>query len=60
MTAVPVSVYRPLTRRFALRLGRALIAWGVRPFDAVAYAERVARVEHTRDAAIRTFPQLRC
>ncbi|WP_285117025.1 hypothetical protein [Leifsonia sp. fls2-241-R2A-40a] len=59
MTAVLISVYRPLTHRVALRLGHALTAWGARPLAREPYDhDRVARIERTRDAAARTLPQL--
>ncbi|MEN0085864.1 MAG: hypothetical protein AAGC66_13965 [Leifsonia sp.] len=59
MTAVLVSTYRPLTHRVALRLGRALTAWGDRPLAREAHhADRVALVERTRHDATRTLPQL--
>lgn len=59
MTAVLVSTYRPLTHRVALRVGRALTAWGARPLAREPHhADRVARLERTRDAAARTLPQL--
>jgi len=59
MTAVLVSTYRPLTHRVALRLGRALTAWGDRPLRHAPFdAERVARIESARDSAARVLPQL--
>jgi hypothetical protein len=59
MTAVLVSTYRPLTHRVALRLGRALTAWGDRPLRRAPFdAERVARIETARDSAARILPQL--
>ncbi|MGO4535472.1 hypothetical protein [Leifsonia sp. 2MCAF36] len=59
MTAVLVSTYRPLTHRLALRIGRALTAWGARPLCREPYdAERVARIETARDSAARILPQL--
>jgi hypothetical protein len=59
MTAVLVSAYRPLPHRLALRLGRALTAWGARPLAREPHdADRVARMERSRDAAARTLPQL--
>ncbi|MBW8872970.1 MAG: hypothetical protein JF618_12715, partial [Leifsonia sp.] len=43
----------------ALRLGRALTAWGARPLAREPHhVERVARMEFSRDAAARTLPQL--
>ena len=59
MTAVLVSSYRPFTHRVAVRLGRALTAWGDRPLSRAPFdAERVARIESAREAAAHTLPQL--
>ena len=59
MTAVLVPVHRPLTHRVAVRLGRALTAWGDRPpARDLRHAERVARIEGARDTAARMLPQL--
>ena len=59
MTAVLVTPYRPFTHRVALRVGRALTAWGARPLPrGVRHADRVERIERTRDTATRTLPQL--
>lgn len=59
MTAVLVSSYRPISHRLALRVGRALTAWGARPLTREPrHAERVALVEAARDSAARTLPQL--
>ncbi|RDV46573.1 hypothetical protein DOE76_00500 [Leifsonia sp. ku-ls] len=59
MTAVLVSPHRPFAHRVALRLGRALTAWGDRPpARGPQYADRVALVERTRDTAARSLPQL--
>ncbi|MGO4594007.1 hypothetical protein AB4Z18_09310 [Leifsonia sp. 2TAF2] len=64
MTAVVVSAIldstaRPLPHRLALRLGRALIAWGARPLAREPrHLDRVDRMERARDAAARTLPQL--
>ncbi|GAA4148915.1 hypothetical protein [Leifsonia shinshuensis] len=59
MTAISVPVHRPFSHRAALRLGRALTAWGMRqPVHRTRHAELVATVELTRDRAARTLPQL--
>ncbi|MGH1523064.1 hypothetical protein ACRAWC_02840 [Leifsonia sp. L25] len=59
MTAITVPVQRPLSQRTALRIGRALTAWGMRqPARRNRHAELVATVEQTRDRAARTLPQL--
>ncbi|MEY9953750.1 hypothetical protein [Leifsonia sp. EB34] len=59
MTAIAVSVHRPFSHRAALRLGRALTAWGMRqPARQNRHAELVATVERSRDRAARTLPQL--
>lgn len=59
MTAYALPARRPWTHRTALRLGSALTAWGARSAPRVSrYAERVERVEATRDHAARALPQL--
>ncbi|GAA2062752.1 MULTISPECIES: hypothetical protein [Leifsonia] len=59
MTAVLVTTYRPFTHRVALRVGRALTAWGARPLPhGLGHADRVERIERTRDTAALTLPQL--
>ncbi|MGN6426228.1 hypothetical protein [uncultured Leifsonia sp.] len=59
MTAVTVTVRRPISHRAALRLGRALTAWGTRqPAIGPDHAARVAVLESTRDSAARLLPQL--
>lgn len=59
MTAVTVSAYRPFSHRAALRLGRALTAWGARPPSHPSdHAALVAAAERQRDSAARILPQL--
>jgi hypothetical protein len=59
MTAIALPVHRQFSHRAALRLGRALTAWGMRqPAHHNRHAELVATVEQTRDRAARTLPQL--
>lgn len=59
MTAISVPVRRPFSQRAALRLGRALTAWGMRqPARHSGHAELVAIVEQHRDRAARLLPQL--
>lgn len=59
MTTVLVPVHQTLSHRAALRLGRALTAWGARPPSMLpGYGERVAVFEASRDVAVRTLPQL--
>lgn len=59
MTAISVPVRRPFSQRAALRLGRALTAWGMRqPARQSRHAELVAIVEQHRDRAARLLPQL--
>ncbi len=59
MTAISVPVHRPFSQRAALRLGRALTAWGMRqPARHSRHAELVAVVEQHRDHAARLLPQL--
>ncbi|OJX81606.1 MULTISPECIES: hypothetical protein [unclassified Leifsonia] len=59
MTAYVLPARRPWTHRTALRLGRALTAWGARPVRrSPAYAERLALVEATRDSAARVVAGL--
>ena len=65
MTAFAVTVpsihQATWTQRTAIRFGSALAAWGVRKAmlrTAPRYAEQLAAVEATRDAASRVLPQL--
>lgn len=59
MTAITVSVHRHFSHRAALRLGRALTAWGMRqPVRHRRHADLVAAVEQHRDSAARVLPQL--
>ncbi|MFJ3392323.1 hypothetical protein [Leifsonia aquatica] len=60
MTTVYVlPAHRSWTHRTALRIGAALTAWGARPVRrSTHHAERVDRVEATRDSAARLLPQL--
>jgi hypothetical protein len=59
MTAISVPVHRPFSQRAALRLGRALTAWGMRqPARHSRHAELVAVAEQHRDHAARLLPQL--
>jgi hypothetical protein len=59
MTAVTFAAHRPLSHRAALRLGRALTAWGARqPSNASDHAALVAALERHRERAARILPQL--
>lgn len=59
MTAITVYAHRPLSHRAALRLGRALTAWGMRqPVRPTRHAELVAAAEAHRDRAAHVLPQL--
>ncbi|KQR54804.1 hypothetical protein ASF88_08685 [Leifsonia sp. Leaf336] len=59
MTAITVPAHRPFSHRAALRLGRALTAWGMRqPARHSRHAELVAAAEQHRDRAARMLPQL--
>lgn len=59
MTAITVPVHRDFSQRAALRLGRALTAWGMRqPARHICHAELVAAAERHRDRAARVLPQL--
>ncbi|WP_426623870.1 hypothetical protein ACPPVW_14905 [Leifsonia sp. McL0607] len=59
MTAITMPVPRPFSHRAALRLGRALTAWGMRqPKRQNRHAELVSAAEHHRDRAARVLPQL--
>jgi hypothetical protein len=59
MTAIAVTASLPWTHRAAVRLGRALTAWGTRPIArASLHTDRVARLEGIRDHAAHTLPQL--
>jgi hypothetical protein len=59
MTAIAMPVHRSFSQRAALRLGRALTAWGMRqPAARTRHAELVAAAERHRDRAARVLPQL--
>ncbi len=54
MTAIALPLRPSWTRRLALRAGRALTAWAARPRPRTPdYAERVARIERSRDSLTR-------
>jgi hypothetical protein len=54
-----MPVHRSFSQRAALRLGRALTAWGMRqPAARTRHAELVAAAERHRDRAARVLPQL--
>ncbi|WP_348787592.1 hypothetical protein [Leifsonia sp. NPDC080035] len=59
MTAVFVPVRTSFSHRTAVRVGRALTAWGTRqPAIGPDHAARVTSIESSRDRAARLLPQL--